>query len=241
MGADIIDVAMFEHYLSERSNWPNARLVSLSLAAHVIALGGVLWVAGIFSVEELEPPPLQVTLFPSSEKISAAPAAGSVIHGETIAPRIPRPKPKDARVLESPSTQPIRGAIFANVDRAEPDPDPNQSGVPQETGGDTLLDVPASSQRGAGGLLDGTQLDSERLLYPDPHLPEEFTSQHPQETIVATYRMCIRTNGSISAVTPIKGVTEIDRVVMHQLKTSWLYRPRAFPICVARRFVFLID
>ena len=232
---------MFEHYLSERNTWPNARLISLSVAAHALALGGLLWVAGIFRVEELEPPPLQVTLFHSSERISAAPAAGSVIQGETIAPRIPRPKPKDARPPESPSTQPIRGAIFANVDRAEPGPDPNQTGVPQETGGDTLLDVPASSKRGAGGTVDGNELDSERLLYPDPHLPEEFTSQHPQETIVATYRMCIRTNGSISAVTPIKGVTEIDRVVMHQLKTSWLYRPRAFPICVARRFVFLID
>jgi len=224
---------MFEHYLSKRSNWPNAWLISLSLLAHAIGFAGLLLLAGIFRVEELEPPPLQVSLFHFSEEISAPPAAGSVIHGETIAPR--------KRALESPSIPPIRGAIFANVDRTEPDPDPNQTGVPQEVGGDTLLEVPASSQRGAGGIVDGAQLDSERLLYPDPHLPEEFTSKHPQETIVATYRMCIRTNGSIWAVTPIKGVAEIDRVVMQQLKTSWLYRPRAFPICVARRFVFLID
>jgi hypothetical protein len=234
---------MFDHYLSQsqRSSRPTVALVTASLVAHTIALGGLLLVSGVFSVEELQPPALEVTLFSPSTSISTSPAVGGVIHGETIAPRAPRSQSKGKKLVEPASRRPVLGTIFASADQPEPEVDDNRPGLPEKQGGDTLLDVAPAAQRGAGGILEGVRLDSERLLYPDPHLPEEFTSKHPQETIVAVYRLCIHTNGSITEVTPIRGVAEIDRAVIQHLMTSWLYRPRAIPICVARRFIFLID
>jgi hypothetical protein len=209
--------------------------------AHAALLGSVAVYSGMFSVTELQPPPLTVTLVSPLSAISAPPAAGTIVHGQAIAPRPPQASPKQKTILEPVMRKLTSAPIFANLEPSRPGPEENQTGALHDQGGDTLIDVQSGSQRGAGGTIDGMGLDSERLLYPDPHLPEEFVTNHPRQTFVAVYRLCVQKNGSISRVTPIEGIADIDDTVVRQLKASWLYRPRAFPVCFARRFVFMID
>lgn len=218
---------MFEHYLAQeqQDRRSGVRPLTLSLIAHAALLGGVAVYSGMFSVTELQPPPLTVTLVSPLSAISAPPAAGTIVQGQV--------KPAMRKLAAGP--------VFANVEPSRPEPGENQIGAPHDQGGDTLIDVQSGSQRGAGGTIGGMGLDSERLLHPDPHLPEEFVTNHPRQTFVAVYRLCVQKNGSISRVTPMEGIADIDDAVVRQLKASWLYRPRAFPICFARRFVFMID
>ncbi len=234
---------MFEHYLAQEQQVRRTRVtpLTLSLAAHAAFLGGVAVYSGVFRVTEIEPPPLTVTLVSPLSAISAPPAAGAIIQGRAVAPRPPQASSKQKRIPEPVMMKLASAPVFANVEASQPEPDEKQTGAPHDQGGDTLIDVPSGSQRGAGGNIDGMGLDSERLLYPDPHLPEEFVTNHPRQTFVAVYRLCVQKNGSISRVTPIEGIADIDDAVVRQLKASWLYRPRAFPICFARRFVFMID
>lgn len=231
---------MFDRYLAREATGVarRAALAAASLGLHAIAIAALLGATLFWKIEELDPPPLTLTLFAASSQILQPPTAGAPIQGRIDRPRKARARFNLPTWLE-PVTPPAPRPSLASQ-HLEPDPPANPEALASDEGGQTTEPVPRAIQFGEGGSEAGERLDSQRLLYPDPHLPDDFKERHANETVVATYRLCIRTDGRIASVAPLKGVAEIDPVVARQVKNGWLYKRQPFPICVARQFIFLI-
>src|SRR5712692_405540 len=229
---------MFDRYLTRGESTVGRRLaLAVAFALHAIALAGVLGASIFWESEELDPPPLTIMLFAASSRISQPPSAGAPIQGRTD-----RPKKARARFNLPTWLEPVAPPVLQpslSFPHLEPDP-PASPALASDEGGETTEPVPKAIQVGEGGTEAGERLDSQRLLYPDPHLPDDFKERHANETVVVTYRLCIRTDGRIDRATPMNGVAEIDEVVVRQVKSGWLYKRQPFPICVAQRFIFLI-
>src|SRR5262249_19783346 len=191
-------------------------LAAASVAVHVIAIAALLGATLFWRVAELDPPPLTITLFAASSPISQPPSAGAPIQG-----RIDRPKKAPARFRLSTWVEPVAAPVLRPIlssPHPEPDPPPAPEALASDEGGQTTQPVPGAIQFGEGGTAAGERLDSQRLLYPDPHLPDDFKERHPNETVVATYRLCIRIDGRIATVTALQGVAELDPVIARQVK-----------------------
>jgi len=231
---------MFDRYLAREGTGVMRRvaLATASLGLHAVAIAALLGATLFWKVEELDPPRLTITLFAASSQISQPPSAGAPIQGRTDRPKKPRARLNLPTWLEPVDAPALRPSLAAQ--HREPDAPATPEALASDEGGQTTEPVPGAIQFGEGGTEAGERLDSQRLLYPDPHLPDDFKERHANETVVATYRLCIRSDGRIASVTAMKGVPEIDPAVARQVKSGWLYKRQPFPICVARRFIFLI-
>lgn len=75
----------------------------------------------------------------------------------------------------------------------------------------------------------------------DPHLPDEFKSQHRCEVLTANYKVCIAQNGYISSVDVAQqSIPEVDSRIMATVR-GWRYKPQVIPICFIQFFEFYIE
>jgi len=80
-------------------------------------------------------------------------------------------------------------------------------------------------------------IDKELVRSPEPHLPGNIRPA-PGAKLRGMYQICVGTDGKITKVTTVQSIGGADQAIMDHLRTSWLYRPQAVPVCSTRTFVF---
>jgi hypothetical protein len=72
------------------------------------------------------------------------------------------------------------------------------------------------------------------LKQPPLRLPDDFAARHPSEIFKGTYRICIAPVGTVSEITSLKAIPEVNQYLMEQIKASWVYEKRDTATCFAK-------
>ncbi len=249
---------MFDRYVVARTkvSWGRRALIFASLFLHVGAgVGLMIW--SFFHVEEIVPPAMSLTVFsapppppppppPAAHKKSPEHTTPKVIPHEIVQPtsvqKIVQPK-EEVKKEEDTKDEPdgeeggeeggvaggVKGGVKGGVVGGQ------LGGQVGGTGTDIKAAPPAPK------VVPQFMFDRERVKYPDPHLPEWFTAQHPHQTVQGMYRICVRTDGRISDVIPMTSIQGMDQLVIEHLKANWVYKPQPVPVCSPRVFRFQIN
>jgi serine/threonine protein kinase len=90
-------------------------------------------------------------------------------------------------------------------------------------------------------LVPSFVFDGQRISSPNPHLPEFFRDAHPRQVVRGAYRICVDTAGRVANVGVVTSIPGVDQAIIEQLKSTWVYKAQAVPICNERVFIFKID
>src|SRR5207248_1701836 len=90
-------------------------------------------------------------------------------------------------------------------------------------------------------MVASITLMAQQISHPDPHLPDYFRNQHPNQTVRGVYKVCLRTDGRISDVYPLTSIPGMDSLVIEQIKSGWVYKPQPVPVCTASVILFKIN
>jgi protein TonB len=238
---------VFDNYVVDPK--PSLRrrvLMATSIGLHVTAAVGLI-LYSVFHVEELAPPEIALTFFtaaPPPPPPPPPPAGGStkkvepkvtkVIKVPTTVTPLPKEDPTPA-AKEEPAGEPggvpggvvggvaggVVGGVVGGVPTAAPPPPPPAPVAPK--------------------MVPSFVFDQQRIASPNPHLPSDFISRHPKQTINTTYRICVNTAGQVTEVTPVRGMNGVDETVESTVRTSWRWKPQPLPVCTIRNFQFQID
>jgi protein TonB len=238
---------MFDRYVAATEpSWTRRALIIASISLHVGA-GIALAIYSIFHVEEIAPPAVSLTFF------SAPP------------PPPPPPPPAhkksvqtEKKIIPQNIVQPTKVTIVQpkqeEKKQEKEDDDGEEGGVEGGVKGGVQGGTVGGVQ---GGTIGGTGTDlnakpsprmvaaftlaAQQLSHPDPRLPDEFKSSHPQQTVKGMYKVCIGTNGHISDVTPLTSIPGVDKTIIEQIRAGWTYKPQPVPVCTASVIVFKIN
>jgi periplasmic protein TonB len=230
---------MFDRYAAATApSWGRRALIMASILLHVTA-GIALAIYSIFHIEEIAPPAISLTFF-SAPPPPPPPPAG---HKKTT-PHTEIKKPVTQIV------QPKPDAIF-QPKKEEPKPEEKdeegeeggvEGGVKCGVAGGTVGGVVGSTGKPTGGkTVPMFTLMASVISAPDPHLPDEFKAQHPNQTVKGMYKVCLNTDGSIADVTTMTPVPGQDGTIISQVKSSWKYKPQPLPVCFVKPFLFKIN
>ncbi|HEU4731200.1 MAG TPA: protein kinase [Kofleriaceae bacterium] len=103
---------------------------------------------------------------------------------------------------------------------------------------------PAPPQNVAPTALDANRIAGEKDIIPDD-LTQAEIGRSGVSTLIGSYKVCITTDGTINAVTPLKptGFSAYDAKILNTIRTKWRYRPfmvngKATAVCTAVRFIY---
>lgn len=234
---------MFDRYVAGyKPSWKRRALLIASLIMHGLA-GVALLVWSVLHVEEIAPPALSLTFFSAppppppppppagKKKTEIKPKVQQVIRQPTEIPKLIQPKEPEKEEDEGEE-----GGV--------------EGGVKGGVAGGVVGGVVGGTLGGTGTKLEAAPkpksvasfvLDAQRLSYPEPHLDPSFTGAHQKQTVIGTYKICIRQDGRVSDVTPITSIPGQDVIVIRQLKETWVYKPQPLPVCSTRIFKFIIN
>lgn len=71
----------------------------------------------------------------------------------------------------------------------------------------------------------------------DPVLPDELIATSHGKTLVGSYRICVKTSGSVLSVTPLISIAGADQVIKSVLK-AWKFQKLPVAICKTQTFMF---
>lgn len=71
----------------------------------------------------------------------------------------------------------------------------------------------------------------------DPVLPDEIIAASRGKTLVGSYRICVKTSGSVLSVTPLISIAGADQAIMNVLK-GWKFQKLPLAICKTQTFMF---
>jgi protein TonB len=226
---------MFEHYLVGRKpNWARRALIIVSISVH--ALGGIaLFVYSTFHVEEITPPAITLTFFSAPPPPPPPPPPAGRKRAE------PKPKPK----VVQPASE-IPKLVQPPMPEEPEEEEGEEGGVPGGVPGGVVGGVAGGV---VGGVLGAPQppppkmvpsfiLDGQRISSPDPHLPNSIGV--PGQSLRATYRICVGTNGRVTSVEVMAGIPGGDQAVTEHIRSNWIYKPQPLPVCSIRNFIFMI-
>ena len=217
---------MFDRYLTaEPANQQRRSLIALSLVVHV-GIGVAIVALTVGRAPSQDPTTVAVTYL--ARQPLASPRAEPV----RAAPRPPRRRSRVAFKVKGARTMTVAHVIEAPSATSEPaDADPPSP--------------PSTDQGGAAGAVPKTVpqfiFDRERLVSPDPHLPDWFKDQHPRQTVSGTYRICVDTSGRVATVQVLSGIAGIDALLVEHVRTTWKYKPQPLPVCSPRVFRFQVN
>jgi hypothetical protein len=81
------------------------------------------------------------------------------------------------------------------------------------------------------------------VTHPDPHLPDEFKSSHPQQTVRGMYKVCFDGQGAVTDVSVMTSLPTMDNTIMQQIKQTYRYKPQpdGLGFCTAQVLIFKIN
>jgi periplasmic protein TonB len=236
---------MFEAALGRQQQQQRLGLgATVSIVLHAAVLLGVLFYRAAAPDKEAEKAPeVKFVAAAPPPPPPPPPPAGAVKPKTTVKPV----KPKDLAPKIIPKEIPKEDPKPPEPQEAAGAPD-----VPGEPGG-VAGGVPGGVPGGVvGGVVGGTGpvtaappknvpsfvIDKERLSSPDPRLPDELATRYAGQSVSGKYRICIDTDGNVSAVSVVSPLNGADEQIMAHLKSTWKYKPQPVPICTVRNFVF---
>jgi len=82
-------------------------------------------------------------------------------------------------------------------------------------------------------------LQTQKINNPPPKIPEWFQRNFARQTMQATYRICIGTDGRVSEIKVVNALGGgVDDELVKQIKASWTYRPQLIPLCADSKLMF---
>jgi hypothetical protein len=206
-----------------------------------------------FQINATAPPPYRVPSFFGSKLVSPRPQPP---------PTVPRPVEAVYKVcfgadgsvdaasgvtkLEGPDFDDgwVRG-LMKRAWRLDPSVAPACVVAPfRWTGDEPLMGVlasgPGAASRGPK-MVAGFTLIRDQVQHPMPRLPEWFKDAFSNEAVHGTYKVCLRTDGTVENVTLMNKLGEVDDEVMAQIRESWTYKPQPEPVCFVAVVKFMIN
>ena len=229
---------MFESFTPTRASWKRRTLFVGSIVFHACAaIGLLIW--SVLHVEELAPPEVTLTFFnapppPPPAQQKKASTKPKIVPSRVISAfKDPKPTPKEETPEPDNNSGGVAGGVVGGV----------TGGV---VGG--VVGAPATSAPpppppppAPPRMVPSFVFDKERISSPDPHLPDEFKDRHPKQTLNATYRLCVGTDGRITEVAVVHGIGGVDDAILKQIRATWAYKPQPLPVCSVRVFLFKIN
>jgi hypothetical protein len=130
---------------------------------------------------------------------------------------------------------------------ATTEPDASAAGREDEAPGDVggvvggQPDAPPAPQPATPKVIASRIFDRDRLVYPDPPVPDAFRRAHARETVRGLYRICVQPDGRVYEVTPLAGIAGLDAAIARHLTETWVYKPQPTAVCTPRLFIFQIE
>jgi periplasmic protein TonB len=226
-----------------KTGWLRRTLFIGSIGFHgAAAVGGIIY--SVFHVEELPPPEVTLTFFnapppppppppPAGAQQKKAQTKPKIVPVKTNTLKEPT-KPKD-EPKDEPDKAGERGGVQGGVAGGV------AGGVVGGVVGAPPTSAPPPAAPVAPKMVPSFVFDKERISSPDPHLPDDFKDRHPKQTLNATYRICVGTDGRITEASVVHGIGAVDDAILRQVRSTWVYKPQPVPVCSMRVFVFKIN
>jgi protein TonB len=240
---------MFESFTPKRTSWARRTLFIGSIVFHGVAAVALL-IYSVFHVEELAPPEVTLTFFnapppPPPPPPPPAQAKKTQSKPKTVVPTkitsFKEPKPQEKKEEEKKEEHSssndsagqaggvqggvaggvVGGVVGAPATTAAPPPPPPPPAAPK--------------------MVPSFVFAKDKIGGGDPHLPDEFKSRHPKETLNASYRVCVGTDGRVSEMSVVRGIGGVDDGIIQQVRGSWSFKPQPVPVCTIWNFVFKIN
>jgi hypothetical protein len=103
---------------------------------------------------------------------------------------------------------------------------------------------PAAPQAVTPSALDANRIAGDKRIAPDENTMA-FISRSGTDQVIASYKVCVTSEGTIGAVTLLKstGFPTYDATIQSTIRSEWRYRPfvvngKPAPVCTAYRFVY---
>ncbi|MGE0871849.1 MAG: energy transducer TonB [Kofleriaceae bacterium] len=210
----------------------------------------VLYVQGIWSIEQLEPPTSSssISIAPPPPPPPPPPPGGKKPQHIDLKPK--KPKVKDLvqpvkmekqEVVAETETENVggeeggeeggvEGGVVGGVVGAPPPPPPPPP--------------PAPPQNIAPTMLEQSRIAGEKQIVPDDNTKVEI-QRSGKDKVVGSYKICINPEGGVTSVTQIKstGFPAYDSKIQRKMRNEWRYRPflvngKAAPVCTAVTFIY---
>lgn len=233
-------------FTEARPSWARRTLFIGSIGFHgVAAVAGLIW--SVLHVEELPPPEVMLTFFNAPPPPPPPPPPA----GAQQQQKKPQTKPKIVPVKTSSLKEPVvKQKDEPKEEKGGGETGGVQGGVAGGVAGGVVGGVvgapptaapPPPPPPQATKMVPSFVFDKERISSPDPHLPDDFKDHHPKQTLNATYRICVGTDGRINEASVVRGIGGIDDAILRQVRSTWVYKPQPVPVCSMRVFVFKIN
>jgi protein TonB len=247
---------MFDRYVQQtKPSWKRRALIVASIALHGLALAGlIIW--SFIHIEEIAPPALSLTFFsaaPPPPPPPPPPKASSTPHVEHKIEKKITPtqvvQPTDVKPIVQPKQEEkpeddgedggeeggVKGGVAGGVKGGV------IGGVVGGQLGGTGSGPPGGAPAPAPKMVASMTLMAQQLNHPDPHLPDFFRNQHPNQTVRGVYKVCLRQDGHVGDVFPMTSIPGMDQTIIEQIKAGWVYKPQPVPICTASVILFKIN
>jgi serine/threonine protein kinase len=181
---------------------------------------------------------------PRPAAAAAATRAATRLTVETTPPPSPRSaSPPPAPATPPASTRSIEASAPVEdlrpvVAAAPPPPAPLPAAAP------LVPATPAPPQAVTPSALDANRIAGDKRIAPDENTMA-FISRSGTDQVVAAYKVCVTSEGTIGSVTLLKstGFPAYDATIQSTIRSEWRYRPflvagKAAPVCTAYRFVY---
>ena len=208
--------------------------------------------AGI-SVAMVSPPPTPAVALQLPTRQPATrnprPAAPVAARTATRAPpeTAPSPSPRPTPPAPTPAISPSSSRIEASA--PVEDLHPVAAAVipapaPLPTPASLVPAAPAQVQAVTSSALDANRIAGDKRIVPDENTMA-FISRSGADQLVASYKVCVTSEGAIGTVTLLKstGFPAYDTTIQNTIRSEWRYRPylvngKAAPVCTAYRFAY---
>jgi len=165
---------------------------------------------------------------PASKQVSNArkpePVHAAVKETPKIVAKAPEPPPPPAASLhDEPAAKPIEPpaptVAASSIAGSAPPPTLPISTRPRE--------------------VSSALLQTQKISNPAPKIPEWFQRNFARQTMQATYRICIGTDGHVSEIKVVNALDGgVDDDLVKQIKETWTYRPQLIPLCADSKLMF---
>jgi protein TonB len=247
---------MFDRYVAQtKPSWRRRALIIASVALHGVALMAlIIW--SFIHVEEIAPPALSLTFFSAAPPPPPPPPPPKASSTPKVEKKV-TPKVTPTQVVQPTQVQPI---VQPKVEEKKEEEDDGEEGGQE---GGVQGGVKGGAQGGViggqvGGQIGGVgtgggapapqpkmvasiTLMAQQIHHPDPHLPDWFRNQHPNQTVRGVYKVCLRTDGKVGDVYPMTSIPGVDAMIIEQIKAGWVYKPQPVPVCTASVILFKIN
>jgi len=240
---------MFDSFTPKKASWQKRAVAIGSIVAHAgLAVGLIVY--SVFHVEELPPPEVTLTFFnaPPPPPPPPPPPAGGGEKRKTSSTKpkivptksalVQPTKPEDKKPVEKEDTGGEPGGVVGGV----------VGGVAGGVVGGVIGGVvggvgtaPPPPPPAAQKMVPSFVFQKDRIAAPEPHLPSDFTSRHPKETVSGAYRICVDASGRVSEIAPVRSIQGADDAVMQQVRSGWIWKPQPLPLCTIHNFQFKIN